>query len=325
MVLWIFPYIFILALVGTEGMALHLVRIWVLGAAANGVLSVTDLLGLTSVSSSLLDQEYGLRVAGLTIHPNHLGLSILLALPGALMCIKHSSVLGRILWTLASVMVLSGILLSGSRACLVAVVGIFLFYFFYGRPLKHTLKRLAASVVLFSVLAFFVYYTNVNFQNSATESQSAEIAQSAAYGFLRLVGAESVGESDEERIRMYREALDGFMTSPLIGDGYSHVRTAHDIYLQLLQSGGLLGTFGFLVFCGGVFVSAHRSCRDLPTGQPLRDIVVAMVVAMATWLLVGLVFNLIQDRFLYIPAAIILAVAYRESRGKVLSAMPLKE
>jgi O-antigen ligase len=90
--------------------------------------------------------------------------------------------------------------------------------------------------------------------------------------------------------------------------GFGVVLRAHNIYLQILQAGGLVGFVGFYWFIIG-FISLGWKIRPnarFRTRNPL--IIDALIVSIFTWLLIGLFFNLIFDRFLYIPMGLLFGI-----------------
>ena len=94
-----------------------------------------------------------------------------------------------------------------------------------------------------------------------------------------------------------------------MGEGFDVVLVAHNIYLQLIQGGGVLALVGFVVFATGIM----RSTRTVTCGELLRAgipqaLLAASTAAMGTWLLYGLVGNALYDRYLYAPAGFVLAI-----------------
>nr|WP_246325811.1 O-antigen ligase family protein [Actinomycetospora corticicola] len=122
---------------------------------------------------------------------------------------------------------------------------------------------------------------------------------------LRISGADSASESNAIREGIARQALTDFGHSPLHGLGLPVAADAHNVYLQLLASGGVLLLLGFGVFVLG-FVLEVRRLDGGAVGDGLPRV---LLVSVVSWLLVGAVVNQLTDAFLYLPIAIVAGLA----------------
>ena len=104
-----------------------LVAAWLLGSGLACAVALLDASGLTAIGPTLTGSAWDGRYAGLTVHPNHLGLVAVMAFPVAVWWLnsrpaRRTRVVGA---ALAGLLVL-GVLVSGSRAALISllVVGV---------------------------------------------------------------------------------------------------------------------------------------------------------------------------------------------------------
>ena len=103
--------------------------------------------------------------------------------------------------------------------------------------------------------------------------------------------------------------MEGFASSPILGTGFATVRDAHDIYLQLLQAGGILALLSFIVFVAGSLLTGLHLSRSASLSKPHRTLALALIASIVTWLVAGLAQNYVYDRYLYMPFALLLALA----------------
>lgn len=268
--------------------------IWLSFVAFNAAIAFLDFLGVTSIGPTLSSNLFVGRFAGLTAHPNHLTLACTMALPVALSLasIARKPLRGAFYIHLVISLVL-GVFVSGSRAGLLAGIfgiGFVPFYQRYAR--KGALFILGIGAVTILLVSSYL------------ETDSGDIF----IGIQRLTGAVSVGESDVGRLEYYSEALSDFIANPLVGQGFSNVRTAHNIYLQLLQAGGLIAFLAFALFAFGTLHLGWRLMHKSTLTTEMKNLAGALTASMLVWLLVGLVQNQMYDRFLYVPAGLMLGL-----------------
>jgi O-antigen ligase len=231
------------------------------------------------------------RAAGLTIHPNYLALGCAIAVPTALLWVSRG---GR--WRLAGLvavaLLLGGEYASGSRSggvgAVLAVVVTVAALPRLRRGFGFTLP--IAGIAVVAVLAF-------------TSAGQSVLAQ------LRLGGGVktqiSTNSSDTSRAQLHSVALRQFDSHPVQGIGFAVIEDAHNIYYQLLASGGVIAAISFLIFAGGVLDSALRA-----RAGPQRDTAWALAIAFVVWLANGPFTAQLGDKYLYVVPGLLLATSY---------------
>lgn len=261
-----------------------LISLWTLGAIVNAAVGVADFSGIAHLTPVALSQN---RSAGLTIQSNYLALTCVLAIPTAMLWLGRSR-----RWTLAGVIgvlaLLGGVYASGSRAGTVAALIALAATVVLVPRLRRGLKVLLpiAGVALVLTLMF----TNVG----------AGVVNQVRLGS----GNTSAAVSDSQRSLLAQVAFDQVKVRPIEGVGFSVITNAHDIYLELLDAGGLIALASFAVFIGGVGGAAGKSLHG-----PLREEGLVLAIAIAAWLLNGIFDNQVADKYLYIVPGLLLATS----------------
>lgn len=228
------------------------------------------------------------RESGLAFHANHLALTCAMALPIVILW----SVRGprwRVAAALGAPILLGAIYASGSRAgtvgALVAVSATVIAVPRLRRWLGFALP--IAGMLLVLLLAF-------------TNAGSQIIDQ------VRLnPGNPNALLSNGQRNIAAATALDEIRARPIEGVGFSVIDDAHNIYLQLLASGGIIALAAFAVFCGGLIKSTRLALDGVQA-----DEATVLAVAILVWLVSGVVDNQVADRYLYVAPALLVAMAH---------------
>ena len=183
----------------------------------------------------------------------------------------------------ADILMLYGIVLTGSRKCLLASVPIMLYWlFYYVKTMRkeRRQKELLIAIILITIAAFgCVKYISRDFQNSAV--------------FERMTLLFSEGGTDT-RESLYRDAWEYFKTSPIIGIGFNQYRQwsphgyySHSSYAEILSCGGIIGVLIFflpLLKCLYICIT-----QSLKKGAPERTYHMRMVsLALLCELFLGL-------------------------------------
>lgn len=265
---------------------------WLAGVSMSAVVAVTDLLSLTSINSALILLGNATeRQAGLSSHPNHLGLAAALAAPLAIRLSMKSRLKGVALLLILGI----GAVVSGSRSGQAAfVLAIALTTAWTGRAL-----RLVPAVMLAVGLGLgALVWIRPNLVEKAGD-------------FFRIGSTDRmVVQSNEERSALAQQGVSDFLERPLDGIGLEAIAQAHNIYLQLLASGGLILMSGMLLYFGGVLRAGYAE-RNNP--DPLGA---CLLIAVVVWMAAGAFGNQITDRYLYFPVALIAGLQQLRARER---------
>jgi glycosyltransferase involved in cell wall biosynthesis len=268
----------LLVLAGRSTLALRrYADLWVVSGLVSAAVAISDEVGLTNISTGVLGIPSIGRQAGLTISPSHVAVMSAIAIPLAALWLARP---GR--WRPAGVAALLvlflGIYVSGSRGGLLAAPVGLVAVACAAPPLRRYATRLLALAVLLA-------------------------AAWIPYVLLHLRSAKSASSSDYERHHLLLQAGTDIAHSPVFGLGFRIVNQAHDIYLQLLASGGVIALVGFLTLVAGLVVAAREAVRVD------RQLGIACAAAIGTWLIIGFVENQLVEPYLYVPVALLVALA----------------
>ncbi len=283
---------------------------WLFAASISALAGAADLALHLHIGLDLTGLDfvtYTHRATGLTLHPNHLGLVSAMALPVALVRairpVSPGAGLGSTLRNLGYVLAFAvGILVSGSRVGLIgagaALVAI---------PLLQDSRRRAGPLLALPIL--IVGLLGLVVLDSRLAASLGIVTGS------RLTGAAAgTSISNDYRIRAYTAGLRQVAHNPIVGEGFNVARVAHDIYIQLLQAGGIIALGAFLLVVTGAF-RVRREIDRRPQRVPSSDLAVAFNAALVAWLVNGVLQNQLYDRYLYIPLGLLLAL--REMNRKL--------
>jgi hypothetical protein len=264
-----------------------LLDLFVAGAAINGAIGVLGLAGV-NIASSLAS---GSRSAGLTLHPNYLALTCVIALPLAMLWFGRSPRF-NVAGVLAVAALLGGIYASGSRAGFPAAIFAIVVTLIAVPRLRRGLPYLlpVAGIVLVSILLF----------TSIGHKLLVQLRLASASGGAPNTAAAS---SDYQRSFLANTAWSQIQVRTLTGVGWSQITSAHDIYLELLDSGGAIAMASFLVFIGGMLASLRRGLSG-----PLRNEAMVCGIAIVAWLANGVFDNQVADKYLYLVPGLLLAI-----------------
>jgi O-antigen ligase len=217
------------------------------------------------------------RGLGLTTHSNFLGVTCVIAIPFALYFIHF----GRHRWipSIALILLFGGALASGSRgaqaaAVLVAAVTVVLAPNRKSSFVQSLIGLGLAGVVVVAFAQLFL---------------GDVLSQLVRFGS----GSSDVGASDQTRTSAAQQALQDFQHFPIAGLGIKAINNAHSIYLQLLQSGGLMLLVAFLAYWIWCLRDAWVVQR---LGHPIARY---LFISIGVWLVLGVIENQLCDRLLY--------------------------
>ena len=254
---------------------------WIAGAVVSGL---SGLLG---------DGDASGRPAGLMAHPNQLAMVAAMGLGLALAFVVWAPGRARWMATGASTVLIVTIVRTGSRAGLVAaaVVTVVIAVRMRGAFSKAIPRRRIA-------IAFVAIAALVTVVLAATEVHPLGRHNAVK----RSLGDPTSVASDHQRLSSLESELQGIADRPMTGSGFEDAPTVHNVYVQLLAAGGLLGLLGFLLVGATTLRAGLRS----EVSDPRQVITSAFVSGYAAYLVVGTVQNFLWDRYLWLHAAVIL-------------------
>jgi hypothetical protein len=292
-----------LILIDTPRRLERTVEAWLLAASLGALVGAADLAGHLNIGLRLTGIDFVLythRASGLALHPNSLGLVSAMALPVALIRairpVPSAAVLGFTVRNLGYSLALAvGILVSGSRSGLLAAVAAVVALPLLQDSRRRVGRLLALPLIVVTLLGVVVLDTPL--------ATSLGIVTGS-----RLTGsAAGTNLSNDYRISAYSSALGQIARDPVVGQGFAVARVAHDIYIQLLQAGGIIALGAFLVVITGAF-RVRRDIERRPARARSSDLAVACNASLVAWLVNGALQNQLYDRFLYIPLGLLLAL-----------------
>lgn len=275
--------------------------LWLLSAVVSAGVASLDLLLATRIGELATGLPFveG-RPSGLAIHSNHLALASAMALPLALTHAIAAQRVQRVLASAASVVLLVGILASGSRANLLgAVLAVALTWLF----LRGTRAKVAVGVVagLMLILVGSMVVSAEGYKVVTLE---------------RLAGEGGAIESNSRRQYMLEVSLSAVMAHGVTGVGFATARDAHNLYLQMLQAGGIVALVAFTVFACGAVRLGWRLSRDSRAPPAAARLATALTVSLLVWLITGLLQNAVNDRYIFVPFGVLLGLSLAVKRQR---------
>lgn len=258
---------------------------FVAGVTLSSAVALTDLAGLTHISTSLGYESNNIRQVGLAGHPTTLGLVGVIATPLAI----HFIASLRLRWLACAALLIlgGGVLASGSRGAqalfpLAALVAVLL------SPLRRRLLK---------------WFTLTGLGTAAAGAIAIRQWKPDAFDeIFRFRGSGGGGASDSDRGVLARQALDDFIEFPVFGLGIRHINEAHSIYLEVIAAGGLVLAIAMLVYWGGAVRDSWRARRHL------GGLGLALLASLSVWLGLGAIQNQLTDRYLYYTVGCIAAM-----------------
>lgn len=232
---------------------------------------------VVSTFGSVVNGGVGNRLLGLTEHPNFFGICSVLAAALCLYLILQAPEGRRWLPVLACGFCLVTVLLSGSRAALLASVVIAVVF--------PVLERSAKAGYLVVVAA--------TVGGAAAGALIEKAGPNSAIG--RLAGKGTASGSDRERIKNLEEGWDTFLAQPFSGTGFSYETSlAHNGYLEVATAFGIVALVGYAL----VLWSMLRVLLRTEDRNPLGYLALA-------YMMVSFFNNTLWDRFAWIPLAMV--------------------
>jgi len=217
------------------------------------------------------------RAEGLSDHPNHFGLASGLAVGLAVFLFLSGS--GWIRWFALTTGTLCGfgVFSSGSRAALLAVLAM---------AVAVALIRRAWKTSVIGMIA-------IGLAVLAQERLLALIPSGSA--LYRLLGEDAATDANAARVQALTVNFDAFLANPLFGRGFANSLEAHNIFLQLAVSSGVIGLAGFVCILYAAIrplwrteIGVARWLALPPLGYLVAGMVSPVLWDRYVWLLIGL-------------------------------------
>ncbi len=277
-----------------------LADIWFASAVICALVGVLDTVLHTDLASSLVNDPLSpsggpVRALGLTFHPNYLGLYAAMAVPLGITRLAQPSGPGRVVFGASIAILILAVQLSGSRIALLAM-----------------LVGVAALLVLVPVFRNRVVIAIVS--AAAIAGVLFVLAPSEQSAIERLSGDASADEATSVRLEVIGDSLDVGLDNGLTGVGYSRVLDSHSVPVQFLEAGGIVGLAMFLLWSAGILGLGRRVSRSGAIPVPSAQIASALTAALFAWLLTSLLSPQLVERFMYVPAGILMGLALVAAR-----------
>lgn len=284
---------------GQLGTIVLLVDLWIVSAVVSAGVAISDFAIGTTFGQTITHVASLGRSTGLTTHSNHLAFVMALTAPLAIgrLAVARTWTM-RIVFGGALAAVMMAVMASGSRGGLVgAALAVSVTPFLMPHGLrKRTFSWIALAGAAAVLAGSFVFADDALVALDRLTGKTTEVA--------------SVSESDFIRAELRRQSIENFSNNPIAGSGLAHSRDAHNIFLQLLASTGVIGTLAFIAFLLGYFDLSRQLSRRRSLPTEVRVIAATAGVSAITWGALGMVENQLADRYLFVPCGFVIACAW---------------
>jgi O-antigen/teichoic acid export membrane protein/O-antigen ligase len=282
------------------------IALWATSAAICGAAAVAQLLAGDVIPNT--DPIYG-RSTGFTAQPNDLGgLCAIAFVPAVMLTVRQGlSPSRRLLAYLALLLVMAGLVLSGSvGAMLAALVAVFVWFALQGtsrRSLVPYVVMVAAVLMLTAVQSIRGEPTPLARFHHVTESAPGD------------AGAGSL----EARISTYRVAATAIQRDPFLGVGLdlvsvtkpfgivSYEYDVHNLVIGTWYKAGLIGLIGMLMAVFAVLRVGWTAILDSRTDSE-EVVVAALLSSFVAFVVFAMGAPVLFSRYGWIPAALLLAL-----------------
>jgi O-antigen ligase len=245
--------------------------------------------------------SYNQRADGLTTHFNALGLTTVLAIGPVLSWIFYSGSHRRLAGLIAIALLIGALYLSGSRA---------------------------AALGAFAAVVAAMYLTNHRRAAGAVVLLAGAFVAASLFGLITFSGTNTLGRlfsssesgasaSNADRVELLRQSLVDVFQNPFLGEGLVGARDAHNVYLQIWQSSGILGLFGFaLVIYAAVVAPMRLKQRGTGTDPRGHLLQVGIVSGYVGFLVADSFQNALWERYMWLfPALSVATMAASRHAG----------
>jgi len=245
----------------------------------------------SSIYGILGPRDYFGRIEGLTLHPNHLALTCVLAIGPVIAWFFRSRGIHKLIPIFSGTVMAYATILSGSRAGLLGLLAALLI----------TLTLLGRTKMLFLAIVLCVIAL------LAVQRESTILPTDGGLGRILNSQSTSVTGSDEERRQKLGEALDQIRDQPIVGQGFAHALDAHNVYLQVWGIGGVIAFFGFiLVLRRVVYLPISLRYRNPEIIQyEMPQLMMGLLGSFLGFLVAEVFQNALWERFFWVTPSLI--------------------
>jgi hypothetical protein len=284
------PVAFVLTVRKHRNAVYWLSTVFVLGTALSGLAAFAGKVGFNQLTALIthLPPTSG-RQFGFSIHPNFLAAGLVIAAPFAVWLLFSTDGRSRLFGAASLPFLVLGVYASGSRGGSIGIV-LALAFSIVLLPRSRRFALPIAGATLATVLVVILSFPALGHKILTV---------------TRLTGGIDTAGSDTIRSALAHQAILDLRHSPIWGIGLQVSDEAQNVYLQELASGGLLLFAAMAVYMFGGIITALRLIDRY-------HVAAAVAASLLAMLAINYVEADITDRFYYIPAAIIIALAYSQ-------------
>lgn len=292
-----------------------LVNCWIVGVSISCAVALLDVVLGTGIQQAFAYQPdlirgylvvfpgEAARQVGLTDHPNTLSLTAVMVAPVIMARMKTRQ--GLKVYGPVLALITFGILVSGARVGVGGLALAVVFTCLMDARFRSMVRSLRTRTIVLIVAVLVALATLLAVAIFA--SPESEIGKLVPSSLSRLSPSENTTEiSDNERGSRLDDSIGFIEERPVLGYGFQWVEASHNTVLQLLMAGGILALVGFFLVLIGYLKIGFGLRRHL-TGDN-RDLSIAVTISLLIYVISGVVINHIFERYLYIPAGLILAI-----------------
>ncbi|WP_310962212.1 O-antigen ligase family protein [Nocardioides terrisoli] len=194
--------------------------------------------GISMIAGIALGEAATNRLEGLTTHPNAFGMLAVFAV--TLLLFLHAEVRQERRWVIWAGLALNGagVVLSGSRAALLALV----------------IVMLAVPIIEKSAKVVYLYAVGAAVMLVAASALLSALGPNSAPNRLLHPDQSTSGAagSIDQRSALLSQGWHAFLQHPIVGNGFGGTYTFfyHNVFLEFMAAAGLIGLLGYLLVIG---------------------------------------------------------------------------
>ena len=275
----------------SEKLVFNAFLLWLLGVSISGFVAILQLKYMIPYTIN----HYG-RMSSFTGHVSDFGALTSIALVPSLILGSNSRGIKAIIFYLFSILIGLGVILSGSVSGFITVAVGFFVWMTIGKP---NIKLILTILLLIgSIIGLFSYQESKGYVTPLSRIQST--TSDGEYGTAL------------HRIETYNLAWEKIKANPFVGRGYDEISNktsngypVHNLFLAALYEGGVLAFLGIIFIVLGILYAGVQSIKNSPSKRHY-DLSLALFIAFICALIFGMTAPLLYQRYLWIPAALLL-------------------